>query len=147
MNLGMLFTRHARYRPDHTAVVFGDQRLTYLQFNQNINKLANAMLSLGIRKGSTVATVLPNCLELLETYWAAAKVGAVVVPMSTLLMEGALRSLLKDADAEMVVTNTAFADIIETIQSDLPNLRPGCCLLVDATDVAGFQHYHALKER
>ena len=100
MNLGMLFRRHARYRPDHTAVVFGDQRLTYFQLNQNINKLANAMLSLGIRKGSAVATVLPNCLELFETYWASAKVGAVVVPMSTLLMEGALRSLLEDADAE-----------------------------------------------
>ena len=99
MNVGTLFTRHARYRPDHTAVVFGDQRLTYLQLNRHINKLANAMLNLGIRQGSTVVTVLPNCLELFETYWAAAKAGAVVVPMSTLLMEGALRSLLKDADA------------------------------------------------
>ena len=146
MNLGMLFARHARYRPDHTAVVFGDQRLTYLMFNQNINKLANAMVALGITKGSKVATVLPNCLELLETYWAAAKVGAVVVPMSTLLMEGALRSLLKDADAEMVITNVAFANIIKMIQRDLPKLRPGCSLLVDATDVEGFQDYQILKD-
>lgn len=146
MNLGMLFTRHARYRPDQTAVVFGDQRLTYLQLNKNINKLANAMVSLGIRKGSKVATVLPNCLELLETYWAAAKVGAVVVPMSTLLMEGALRSLLKDADVEMVITNVSFGNIIKTIQVDLPNLRPGCLLLVDSTYEEGFQNYHALKD-
>lgn len=145
MNLGMLFTRHARYRPDHTAVVFGDRRLTYFQLNQSINQLANAMISLGLRKGSTIATVLPNCLELLETYWAAAKVGAVVVPMSTLLMEGALRSLLKDADAEMVITNTAFTNIIKKIRPDLPKLRPGCCLLVESTHVEGFQHYHALK--
>jgi long-chain acyl-CoA synthetase len=146
MNLGMLFTRHARYRPDHTAVVFGDQRLTYLQLNKSINRLANAMVSLGIRKGSTVATVLPNCLELFETYWAAAKVGAVVVPMSTLLMEGALRSLLEDADAEMVVTNLSFSNIIKKIQPDLPNLRPGCLLLVDATYEEGFQNYHSLKD-
>ena len=145
MNLGMLFTRHARYRPDHTAVVFGDQRLTHLKFNQNINKLANSMLSLGIKKGSTVATVLPNCLELLETYWAAAKIGAVVVPMSTLLMEGALRSLLKDANAEMVITNLAFADILKAIQPGLPDLRPDCCLLTDGTYMEGFQNYHALK--
>jgi len=102
MNLGMLFTRHARYRPDHTAVVFGDQRLTHLQFNQQINRLANALVRLGLKKGSKIATVLPNCLELLETYWASAKVGAVVVPMSTLLRESALRSLLQDADAEML---------------------------------------------
>lgn len=146
MNLGMLFTRHARYRPDHTAVVFGDQRLTYLQFNRNINKLANAMKALGIKKGSKVATVLPNCLELLEAYWAAAKVGAVVVPMSTLLMKGALRSLLQDADAEMVITNAAFADIIQTIRSDLPHLHPGCCLLTGSGSASGFQNYHVLKE-
>jgi acyl-CoA synthetase (AMP-forming)/AMP-acid ligase II len=146
MNLGMLFTRHARYRPDETAVVFGGQRLSYFQLNRNINKLANAMIALGIKKGTTVATVLPNCLELLETYWAAAKIGAVVVPMSTLLMEGALRSLLKDADAEMIITNHSFADIIRAIQSDLPTLRPGNCLVVDAEGVQGFQSYHVLKD-
>jgi len=142
----MLFIRHARYRPNHTAVVFGDKRLTYLNFNQNINRLANAMVGLGIKKGSKVATVLPNCLELLEIYWASAKVGAVVVPMSTLLMEGALRSLLKDADTEMVITNMAFAKVINSIRSDLPKLRPGCCLLVDPTYVEGFQGYHSLKD-
>jgi acyl-CoA synthetase (AMP-forming)/AMP-acid ligase II len=146
MNLGMLFTRHARYRPEHTAVVFGNQRLTHSQFNQNINKLANAMLKLGVEKGSKVATVLPNCLELLETYWAAAKIGAVVVPMSTLLMEGALRSLLKDAGAQIVITNQTFADIIKKIQPDFPDLRPDCCLLTDASNTDGFQDYHALKD-
>ena len=146
MNLGMLFTRHARYRPDHTAVVFGDRRLTYVQLNRNINQLANAMLHLGIEKGAKVATVLPNCLELLETYWAAAKVGAVVVPMSTLLMESALRSLLRDADAEMIITNQTFAETINTVKADLPDLRPGCCLQVDAACEPGFQSYHALKD-
>ncbi|MFZ0724710.1 MAG: AMP-binding protein [Desulfobacterales bacterium] len=146
MNLGMLFTRHARYRPDHTAVVFGDQRLTHLQLNQNINKLANAMVRLGIEKGSKVATILPNCLELYETYWAVAKIGAVVVPMSTLLLEGALRSLMKDADVEMVITNASFAPIVRMIMSDLPELCPGCCLLVDETPMEGFKSYHSLKK-
>jgi long-chain acyl-CoA synthetase len=146
MNLGTVFRRHARYRPDHTAVVFGDRRVTHLEFNRNINKLANAMLELGMTKGAKVATVLPNCLELLETYWAAAKIGAVVVPMSTLLMEGALRSLLKDADAEMVMTNKAFANVLKTIRPDLPKLRGGNCLLVDGSDTPGFQDYHTLTD-
>ena len=146
MNVGMLFTRHARYRPDQTAVVFGDKRLTHLEFNQNINRLANAMLRLGIKKGAKVATVLPNCLELLETYWASAKIGAVVVPMSTLLMEGGLRSLLKDAEAEMVITNAAFAETINSIRADLSKLRPGCCLITNTEHLEGFNNYHALKE-
>ncbi|MDJ0783972.1 MAG: AMP-binding protein [Desulfosarcinaceae bacterium] len=145
MNLGMLFTRHARYRPDHLAVVFGNRRLTYLELNRQINRLANAMLNLGVKKGAKVATVLPNCLELLETYWAAAKIGAVVVPMSTLLLESALKSLLHDADAEMVITNQAFAPIISGIRTGLPNLLPGGCLSIEETGEAGFLHYHALK--
>jgi non-ribosomal peptide synthetase component E (peptide arylation enzyme) len=44
MNLGVLLARHARYRPDHVAVVFDDQRLTYREFN----RLANGLTGLGI---------------------------------------------------------------------------------------------------
>ncbi len=55
MNLGTLFSRHAKYRPDHLAVVFEDQRLTWLEFNKSINRLAHVMLKFGIRKGDKVA--------------------------------------------------------------------------------------------
>ena len=74
MNIGSLFSRHATYRPNHLAVVFKDQRLTHRQINRHINRTANALLDIGIRKGDKVATILPNCLELLETYWACASV-------------------------------------------------------------------------
>ena len=84
-NLGAILTRHARYRPDHLAVVCGERRLTYREFNRRVNRIANAMLQAGVRKGDHVATILPNCLELLEVYWAVAKTGAVVVPLSPLL--------------------------------------------------------------
>ncbi len=82
MNIGSLLTRHARYRPDHTAVVFNERRLSFSEFNLRVNRLANALLDLGISKGDKIATILPNCLELLEVYWAVAKIGAVVVPLS-----------------------------------------------------------------
>jgi len=83
MNIGSLLPRHARYRPDHTAVVFNEHRLSFSEFNRRVNRLANALLDLGLSKGDKVATILPNCLELLEVYWAVAKIGAVVVPLST----------------------------------------------------------------
>src|SRR5512138_2003659 len=98
MNIGALLPRHARYRPDHLAVVFEDHRLTFLQFNARVNRLAHALLAAGLVKGDKVATVLPNCLEQLEVYWAAAKTGLVVVPMSPLLQEAGLRALLDNSD-------------------------------------------------
>ncbi len=70
----------------------------------------------------------------------------MIVPMSTLLMKGALRSLLNDSDAEMIITNQAFAETVNKIKPDLPNLRPGCCLTVDTDPVEGFQNYHSLAD-
>ena len=145
MNLGLLFSRHARYRPDHLAIVFGDQRLTWLEFNRSINRLANALLDLGIRKGDKVATILPNCLELLEVYWAAAKTGAVVVPLSTLLLEQAMKSLLNDSDAVALVSNSDFAKQIDAIKPELPAIAKDHFILIDAPEIEGYQDYHALK--
>jgi len=145
MNLGIIFTRHARYRPNDLAVVFQDKRLSHFELNQEINRLANALTELGIKKGDHVATVLPNCLELLETYWAAAKIGAVVVPMSTLLLKGALTSLLNDSDTRMVISNTQFAGLLQEIKPELRNIPSDGYLLTDSAEMHGFQDYHALK--
>jgi len=145
MHLGSLFSRHARYRPNHLAVVFGDQRLTWLEFNRSINRLANAFIDMGIRKGDKVATILPNCLELLEVYWAAAKTGAVVVPLSNLLLEKAMQTLLRDSDSVLLVTNGGFVEKIDRIRSGLPAIAEDRYLLTDAADIAGYRDYHGLK--
>ena len=145
MNIGSLFSRHARYRPNQTAVVVKDQRLTHAEFNCEINRLAHAMVDLGIKKGDKVATILPNCLELLETYWACAKIGAVVVPLSTLLLEKAMAGLLNDSDTVMVITNSDFVGLMDRIKSDLKAIAADRYLLVDHAGQDGYQDYHALK--
>jgi long-chain acyl-CoA synthetase len=145
MNIGSLFTRHARYRPDHLAIVFEDQRLSWFEYNQRINRLANVFLGMGIQKGDKIATLLPNCLELLEVYWAVAKIGAVVVPLSTLLLEKAMQSLLQDSDAVLLVTDTSFVQKVDAIKAELTNIQADRFLLIDASNVPGYQGYHALK--
>ena len=145
MNIGSLFSRHATYRPDHLAVVFKNQRLTHLEFNRSINRTANALLQIGICKGDKVATILPNCLELMETYWACAKIGAVVVPLSTLLLESAMSSLLQDSDTVAVVTNSAFVELLDGIRGELTAIEKERYLLTDFSDQKGYRDYHALK--
>ena len=109
MNIGTLLPRHARYRPDHTAVIFEDQRFTYREFNARVNRAANALRDLGLVQGDKVATILPNCLEQLELLWAVTRIGVVIVPLSPMLRGAGLTRLLNDADASAVVTNRAFA--------------------------------------
>jgi len=68
--LEKLIDRHARYRGDRLALVFGQQRLTWAQFNKAVNRLANALQARGIGKDDKVATALPNRMELLLTIGA-----------------------------------------------------------------------------
>lgn len=145
MNIGSLFTRHARYRANHPAFVFEDQRLTWKDLNRSINRLANALRALGIQKGDKIATILPNSLELFETYWAVAKIGAVIVPFSTMLLEQAMKSLLQDSDTALLITNSKFVDSINAVKSELPAIAKDRYLLTDGPNTAGYQDYHALK--
>jgi acyl-CoA synthetase (AMP-forming)/AMP-acid ligase II len=131
LHLGGLLPRHARFRPQHPAVVFEDTRLTWRALDARVNRVANALLGLGVAKGDTVATVLPNCLELLDTYLAAARTGLVVVPLSPLLQEAGLVSLLRDADAAVVVAAAGFADTLDRARAALPAIRDDRWVLTD----------------
>ncbi len=146
-NISKLISRHAKYRPDHVAVVFEDKRFTYKEFNKSVNRLANAFLDMGIKKGDKIATILPNCIELIEIYWAVAKMGAVVVPLSTLLLGKGLKSLLIDADTTIIVTYSGFAPTLEDIRPELKDISSDRYLIVDSSNTPGYQDYRALKDK
>lgn len=144
MNIASLLPRHARYRPHHLAVVYENHRLSYVAFNQRVNRLANALWHLGLRKGDKIATILGNCLELLEVYWAGAKTGAVVVPISPLLRGSGLTNLLNQSDSKFVFTDASFAPILIPLKGNLPAVEH--YVLTDDATVAGYHSYHALTE-
>ena len=131
LELSTLISRHARARPDATAVVFGDERLTYAQFGARVARAANLLRSLGVGKGDKVATVLGNSREALELVWAVPAVGAALVPLSPLLMAAGLASLLRDSDAKCLVSERSMLPRLEAIRADLAPLLPGRVLLID----------------
>src|SRR5678815_5364824 len=125
MNIGTLLPRHARYRPDHLALVVGDERLTFRQLNARVNRLANVLLAEGLGKGDKLATILPNCIEQLEVYLACAKTGIVVVPLSPLLQESGLVSLLSNSDSVMVITTRTLAPTLDRLRTQLAAIPSG----------------------
>lgn len=142
MDIGILLPHHARYRPDHTAFVCGKERFTYHQFNRYVNRLANALLDSGLKKGDKFATVLPNCVQLMAAYWAAAKSGLVIVPSSTMLKESGLSALLQSSDTALVIADSSFADTLNSIRGDIPAIRGDRYILVGLQEPReGFQSY------
>ena len=114
ITLERLIEHHARYRADHLAVIFADQRLSWSAFNGRVNQLANALQERDIGKDDKVATALPNSMELLVIYWATISVGAVLVPLSPLLNAGGLVNLLNNADVELLFLTPELMDKIES---------------------------------
>jgi len=143
LELATLISRHARYRPAATAVVFEDERLTYAQFGTRVARSANLLRSLGVGKGDKVATVLGNSREALELIWAVPAVGAALVPLSPLLMPAGLASLLRDSDAKCLVSQRSMLPTLEAIHAELAPLLPGRVLLIDGAS-GEFGDYGAL---
>jgi len=131
MHLGALLSRHARYRPQHLALVFERHRLTFEALNRRVNRLANALLAAGLTKGDKVATVLPNCLEQIEVYCAVAKCGLVAVPLSPLLQAAGLVTLLGNSDAKLVISTAAFTATLDHARSQVPGVRADRWLLIE----------------
>jgi acyl-CoA synthetase (AMP-forming)/AMP-acid ligase II len=82
LNVPFMLLRNVQENPDKLAVVFGDRRYTYRAFNERVNRLGNALLKEGVRKGDKVAYLLNNCSEFAEISFALSKIGALSVPLN-----------------------------------------------------------------
>lgn len=137
---------HARYRPDHLAIIFEDKKLSYKQLNEEVNQLSNALIRAGIRKGDKVATLLPNCLELWEIYWACALTGAVAVPLSPLLRGQGLFNLLDNADTRLLITNEELTQHVEELRGELVKIPAPNFWVTDADNLDNYTSYHLRKQ-
>jgi acyl-CoA synthetase (AMP-forming)/AMP-acid ligase II len=146
MNVGSLVARHARYRAGHLALVCGQTRFTWAELGARVNQLANALHALGLRKGDKIAVVMPNCREVLEIYWAAIRLGLVLVPLSPLLRGAALAALLRDSDTIAVMLGDGMVDEIEQVRGELPAIEAGRYVLVGGPPRPGYRDYAALVD-
>ena len=138
--------KHATYRPNHPAIIFEDKMLTYKQLYEEVNRLSNAFIAAGIGKGDKVATLLPNTLELWETYWACAAIGAVAVPLSPLLRGKGLFNLLNDSDTKLVITSENLTEHVDVVRKKLRNIPPKNFWVIDTAE-DGYLNYQKQKEK
>lgn len=115
-----LIHHHAQFRRNKTALVFAGQRLSWMAFSGRVNQLSHALKSNGVEYGDKIATILPNCIELITLYWAVTAMGAVVVPLSTLLQKQGMLNLINDSDSLRVFLSK---DAFNTLQSELEGLK------------------------
>ena len=139
--LGEMMVRNSRKFPDKEALVYGETRLTYKQFNARINKLANALVDLGIKKGGKVAILAFNCNQFMEAYFALAKIGGVAVPLNFRLHPEELKYIINNSDAEALIVGEAFVEIAKGIRNDLPQVKE--YVAITAEPLEGMLNYES----
>ncbi|MFH1150895.1 MAG: long-chain fatty acid--CoA ligase [Actinomycetota bacterium] len=111
MNVGQWTTIRARMAPDNPFVVCDDDGRAYnnAEFNLRVNRLANALPTVGIKRGDRVAALFPNNPEFLELLFAAGKIGAIMVPLNFRLAPPELAYILNDCGATVLFYTNDFA--------------------------------------
>ncbi len=149
MNVRTLIDRAVREYPERTALVMGDRRLDFSGFNLRVNRLANGLSELGIKKGDRVGILMKNCCEFVEIDFALSKAGVVRVPLNARLLERDHIYMLNDSGASALIYGKDFSG---TVAAMLPELAAVELLICAADDdppepINGCHFYEDLIER
>ncbi|MBN2909943.1 long-chain-fatty-acid--CoA ligase [Polycladomyces sp. WAk] len=109
--IGELLRHRARLSPDVEAVVSPTKRMTYREYNGIVNKLAHYLLQLQVQKGDRVALICKNSHHFPIIYMAAAKIGAVTVPINWRLKTDGIRYILEDCTPKVLFYDGEFDQV------------------------------------
>lgn len=128
MNIGDMLRRSAERLPDKPALIMGEASLTYGQFNRRANRLANALMAQGLKKGDRVAVLTNNCIEFFEIYLALCKSGGVMVPINNLLRLGEMNRIVDYIEPRFIIYHRDFQELVTQVMLDNPCLEKAVCL-------------------
>lgn len=138
-----IIRRNAQIYPDRDCIVFNDTRLTHKDYKQKCDELYTGLLKAGIRKGDRLGVVAHNCDEFMILYGAAAKMGAILLPVNWRFQEDEVAYVLNDCTPRFVFAGPEYRKTVSGIARDIPSLEK--CFTIGGGDVPdGFQPFDAL---
>ena len=123
MNIAELGEKEIRGFGEHVSLVFEGQEFTNVEMYRAGKKLGNALKNLGVKRGDRVIIQMPNCPEVLQSFQAVWKIGAVVVPMSYLIGDEESTYIYQDCGAVAVISSTEFLPKIEAGRAQTPSVK------------------------
>jgi fatty-acyl-CoA synthase len=112
MNIAWWVRRWSELHPHKTAVIFEENRISYLQLYEKVNKVSCWLQSLGIEKGDRVAVMLSNCPEFIELFLACSTLGALFVPVNFRLAAPELDYTLTNSCPRLFVFGDELAETV-----------------------------------
>ena len=111
-----------RICPDEVCIFFEDRQITYRELDEAANRIASALVDLGVRPGDRVAMHLDNRPELIEVYFGVMRAGAVLVPTNVMYTAEEMQHILSDSGAKVIFVLAGLAQKIASIAPALGEL-------------------------
>ena len=121
--VAQLLRERAREHPDRLFLWSAEQRVTYREMDAASDRVAAGLADIGVAPGERVAIISFNRPEMVELFFACAKLGAVLVPLNVFLRGEFLRYQLDDAEAATVIVDAPGQSAVADIVSELPVLK------------------------
>ena len=145
-NLGALLDEASDAAPDREVLHFIDsgETFTYRALRAAVNRLANGLAAIGVRKGTHIGAMLPNIPEWPITWLAIARLGAVIVPVNTRYTGRELHHVLDDAEADYLVIHESFLPVLANVPQPLPRIAGR--IIVAGAEAAGHRRWRDLVD-
>ncbi|MBI3537730.1 MAG: long-chain fatty acid--CoA ligase [Chloroflexi bacterium] len=118
MNLAHLAQSNIRLFGEYAFLTFNDRDYSNVEINRRANRLAHGLRALGVERGQSVVVMMPNCPQVIISYQAILKIGAVIVPALFLLGAREVKYILQNSEAPMIITSTRVLDKVRAAVAD-----------------------------
>ncbi|MFC3616125.1 class I adenylate-forming enzyme family protein [Lutimaribacter marinistellae] len=127
--------------PDNEALICGDVRLTYAQFDAEVGRVAAGLSAQGVQKGDRLAMLLGNGIPFVVLLYAAARIGAITVPLSVRDQMPGIRHALVASEAVALVVDAEFAHLVPP-SGETPARKRS----ISVGEAEGFSDYEELRQ-
>ncbi len=116
-NIGKLIEKRSLFSPEKIALIFDDLQYSYKDLNERSNRLANYFMEIGLKKGDTISVLLRDSPEILDSYFAAAKLGLIFAPLNFRLTAREIEYQLNNSESRFLLFHDIYTDIINSLRS------------------------------
>jgi acyl-CoA synthetase (AMP-forming)/AMP-acid ligase II len=134
VTLPHLVALHGKWQGARTALIEGERRLSWRQFEQETARAANGLDLLGLKSGDRIAVLMDNSLEMVVLLFGVLRFGGVAVPLNVSISDSAVARMIEDADARAIFASSRHCRRIDELRASSEAVAHAVCVALNCTD-------------
>ena len=118
-----MIRRSAYHYPDKKALIFGDKSLTYSEMENECNRVANALIDLGVKKYDRVAILAHNTIHHVLTWFGCCKAGAIYLAVNYMLRGKDISYCINHSESKVFIVEDALYDLVKDVLDEMPTVE------------------------